>query len=110
MVLTPRVGHRAQMDLIDMGALAINGVRYILRYVDHLSGFSYINTLTSKSAEEVGIKLLQILSTAVIPEILQSDNDNEFLRKCIEIIKSFYPYLHIVKGCDETLDLQVATL
>ena len=38
----------------------------------------------TKSAEEVGIKLLQILSTAVIPEILQSDNGNEFLGQCIK--------------------------
>jgi hypothetical protein len=98
MILTPRIGHRAQIDLIDMGALAINGTRYILRYVDHLSGFSQIHALMTKSAEEVGIKLIQILSTAVIPEILQSDNGNEFLGTCIEIIKSFYPYIHIVKG------------
>lgn len=40
MILTPRVGHHAQMDLIHIGALAIDGTRYILRYVDHLSGFS----------------------------------------------------------------------
>jgi hypothetical protein len=53
MILTPRIGHRAQIDLIDMGALAIDGVRYVLRYVDHLSGFSYVDTLKTKSAEEV---------------------------------------------------------
>jgi len=35
MILTPRVGHCAQIDLIEMGALSINGERYILRYVDH---------------------------------------------------------------------------
>jgi hypothetical protein len=52
----------------------------------------------TKSAEEVGIKLLQILSTAVILEILQSDNGNEFLGQCIKVIKAFYPYIHIVKG------------
>jgi hypothetical protein len=97
-ILTPRIGHRAQIDLIDMGALAIQGHRFILRYVDHLSGFSYVQPLTSKSAEEVGIKLIQILSTAVIPEILQSDNGTEFLGTYIKIIKSFYPYIHIVKG------------
>jgi len=54
--------------------------------------------LKSKAAEEVGVKLIQILSTAVIPEILQSDNGNEFFGKCIQIIKSFYPYIHIIKG------------
>jgi hypothetical protein len=30
-----------------------------LRYVDHLSGFSYVDTLKTKSAEEVGVKLSQ---------------------------------------------------
>jgi hypothetical protein len=98
MILTPRVGHRAQIDLIDMGALSINGEQYILCYVDHLSGFGHVHTSKSKVAEEVGVKLIQILSTAAIPEILQSDNGNGFLGKCIEIIKSFYPYIHIVKG------------
>jgi len=29
MILTPRIGHHAQIDLIDMGALAIDGVRYV---------------------------------------------------------------------------------
>jgi hypothetical protein len=29
---------------------------------------------------------------------LQSDNGNEFLGKCIEIIKTFYKNIHIVKG------------
>jgi hypothetical protein len=42
--------------------------------------------------------LVHILSTAVTPKILQSDNGNEFLGKCIRIIKTFYSYLHIVKG------------
>ncbi len=34
MNLTPRVGHWAQIDSIDMGALAINGTHYILHYID----------------------------------------------------------------------------
>jgi hypothetical protein len=66
--------------------------------VDHLSGFSYVHTLKSKAAEEVGVKLIQILSTEVVPEILQLDNGNGSLGKYIEIIKSFYSYIHIVKG------------
>jgi hypothetical protein len=98
MILTPRIGHRAQIDLIDMGALAISGEHCILWYVDHLSGFSYVHTLKSKAAEEVGVKLIQILSTEVVPEILQLDNGNGSLGKYIEIIKSFYSYIHIVKG------------
>jgi N-formylglutamate amidohydrolase len=34
----------------------------------------------------------------MVAEILQSNIGNEFLGKCIEIIKSFYGYIHIVKG------------
>jgi hypothetical protein len=79
MILTPRVGHQAQIDLIDMGALAIDGTRCILRYVDHLSGFLHAHPMRSKTAEECGINLLKILSTSVIPEIIQSDNGIEFL-------------------------------
>ncbi len=66
MILTPRIGHQTQIDLIDIGALANNATRNILRYVNHLSGFL--------------------------------DNGNEFLGQCIKVIKSFYPYIHIVKG------------
>jgi hypothetical protein len=52
----------------------------------------------TKKAEEIGIKLVPILSMAVTPEILQLDNGNKFLGKCIRIFKTFYGYLHIVKG------------
>jgi len=98
MIYSPEFGHRAQIDLIDMTTKSVHGYNYILRYVDHLSGFAHVACTRTKKAEEIGIKLVHILSTAVTPEILQSDNGNEFLGKCIRIIKTFYGYLHIVKG------------
>ena len=38
------------------------------------------------------------MSTAVIPEVLQSDNGSEFLGKCIYYIKEFFKTVNIVKG------------
>jgi hypothetical protein len=95
MIYSPEFGHRAQIDLIDMTTKSVYGYNYILCYVDHLSGFAHVACTKSKQAEEVGIKLCHILSTAVTPEILQSDNGNEFLGKCIEMIKTFYGFLHM---------------
>ena len=69
-----------------------------MRYVDLLSGFSYVAPLKSKVAKHIGMKLLKIFSTSIIPEILQSDNGSEFLGECIDLIKKYYPNVHIVKG------------
>jgi hypothetical protein len=97
-ILSPRVGHRAQIDLISMESMSLLGFQYILRYVDHLSGFSHVDVLKTKSSEEVGMKLIRIFSCAIIPEILQSDNGSEFLGFCIRLIKQFYNDISLVKG------------
>jgi len=74
--------------------------------LDHLSGFARVACNRIKSAAEVGIKLVHILSTAIMPEILQSDNGNKFLGDCIDIITKFYGYIHIVKGRANHPELQ----
>jgi len=45
--------------------------------VDHLSQHGFMSPLRLQSSQEVGDALLRILSQAVIPEILQSDNGGE---------------------------------
>jgi hypothetical protein len=97
-IFTPRVGHRAQIDLIGMESVSKDGYSYILRYVDHLSGFSHIALLRSKESREVGERLIEIISTCIMPEILQSDNGSEFLGDCIKTLQEFYGNIHIVKG------------
>jgi hypothetical protein len=57
-----------------------------LRYVDLLSGFSYVAPLKAKVAKHIGMKILKIFSTSIIPEILQSDNGSKFL-----LIKNINP-------------------
>jgi hypothetical protein len=79
MMISDTIGSRAQMDLIDMRRKVVNNYKWILRFVDHHSGFAHIACLKNKKAETVRKEMVQILSTAVIPEVLQSDNGGEFL-------------------------------
>ena len=72
-IFSPRVGHRAQMDLINMESISAEGYQHVLRYVDHLSGFSHIALLKQRDSVEVGQRVLEIVSTSIMPEILQSD-------------------------------------
>jgi hypothetical protein len=101
-IMSLTVGHHAQVDLISMESTSIQEYNYILRYVDHLSGFSYVAIMRSKKGEEAGAKLVhklvQFFSTAIIPEILQSDNGMEFLGDCIATIKQYYNSIHLIKG------------
>ena len=98
MIISNTIGVRAQMDLIDYRRKECLGYRWILRYVDHHSGFSHVAALKRKTAKQTGRALVRIMSTAVIPEILQSDNGSEFLGKCIQYVKEFFKTVNIVKG------------
>jgi hypothetical protein len=46
----------------------------------------------------VGRELILILSCAVIPEVLQSDNRGEFLGECIQLIRKHFGIIRIVEG------------
>ena len=78
-IISEHVGARSQVDLIDMRSFEVNGMKWILRYVDCLSGFAQVRCLPNKSSSVVGEALVQILSASVRPLILQSDNGSEFL-------------------------------
>jgi len=78
-IISEHVGTRSQVDLIDMHSFEAKGMKWILRYVDCLSGFSQVHCLPNKSSAVVGEALVQILSTSVKPTILQSDNGSEFV-------------------------------
>jgi hypothetical protein len=54
--------------------------------------------LKDKSSRSVGNTLIRILSTAVLPEILQSENGKEFLGYCIKMIKEEFHTIKVVKG------------
>jgi hypothetical protein len=78
MMVTLYFGHNAQVDLINMSSKCTHGYNYILRYVNHLWGFLHVGLCCDKSAEEVGVNLIQKLSMYMVPEIIQSDNESNF--------------------------------
>jgi hypothetical protein len=58
-----------------------------MHYQDHLTQFSVLKALTSKSAAEVGYLLLDIFILFGAPHILQSDNGREFTANVIKELK-----------------------
>ncbi len=102
MRISDTIGLRCQMDLMVQTRrpdMTKDGVfTWILRYVDHFSGFSHVAPLKDKSSRSVGNTLIRILSTAVLPEILQSENGKEFLEYCIKMIKEEFHTIKVVKG------------
>jgi len=86
MILSETVGSRAQMDLIDMTSQQDDGYCWILRLIDHLSGFGAVKALKSKTSKECGIAIIQILSNFPDFDVLQSDNGGEFLGDTIKYV------------------------
>lgn len=87
MILSLTIGSRAQMDLIDMTSQQDpDGYCWILRLVDHLSGFGAVRALKSKTSEEYAIAIIQILCSFPDFDILQSDNGGEFLGETVKIL------------------------
>ena len=91
MILSNTIGRHAQMDLIDMSSQEFAGYKWILHYHDHHSGFAHVGVLHMKTAKECGKELMKILSTAIVPEVLQSDNG-------VRLINANFPGAHVVKG------------
>jgi hypothetical protein len=102
MIISDTIVSCCQMDLTDYTShpdMTKDGVfTWILHYVDHFSGFSHVAALKDRSSHAVGNALMTILSTAVLPEILQADNGKEFLGYCINMIKEESHMIKVVKG------------
>ena len=98
MMISDTIGSQAQMDLIDMRRKGVNNYKLILHYVGRYSGFAHVACLKNKKAEMVGKEMVHILSTAVIPEVLQSDNGGEVLGECVRMIRKHFYKILIVKG------------
>ncbi len=53
------------------------GYRYILRVVDHLSNYGFVGKVKLRNSDEIGDELVRILSSSMIPDVLQLDNGRE---------------------------------
>lgn len=58
--------------------------RFIFNYQDHLTKFTILRPLKTKTANEVAYNLTDIFCTFGAPFILQSDNRREFANHIIE--------------------------
>ncbi len=63
------------MDTIEMPTYF--GYHYILRVVDHLSNYGFVGKVKLRNSDEIGDELVRILSSSMIPDVLQSDNGRE---------------------------------
>ncbi len=84
MMLSKSAGARFQIYLIELPPY--NGYDHMLRVVDHLSKFGYVYSVKTKTSEEVGKSLLCILSTSIMPSILQSDNGGEVSHSKVKLL------------------------
>ena len=75
---------RCQVDLIDMQSEPDKEYLFIMNYQDHLTKFTILRPLKTKTAEEVAYQLLDIFCLFGAPYILQSDNGREFANKLIK--------------------------
>jgi hypothetical protein len=63
---------------------------------DHLSLYRFVTPIENRTAEEVGNNLLRIVSSAIVPQMLQSDNGSEVSNYHMPyIMYIFYIYLNI---------------
>ncbi len=59
MIISETIGSRAQVDLIDYTQKPDGDYKWVLCYVDHRSGFSYVAPLRNKVSKTVGRELLK---------------------------------------------------
>lgn len=97
-ILSNHMNSRCQVDLIDMQTEPDGDYRFIFNYQDHLTKFTILKPLKTKTAEEVAYNLIDIFCVFGAPFILQSDNGREFANKIIESLTDMWPGLKLVHG------------
>ena len=69
-----------------------------MNYQDHLTKFTILRPLKSKTAEEVAYQLMDIFCMFGAPFILQSDSGLEFANKTIQNLADMWPGMKFVHG------------
>ncbi|XP_045471794.1 KRAB-A domain-containing protein 2-like [Harmonia axyridis] len=95
-ILSDHMNSRCRVNLIDMQSKPDRDYRLILNYQDHLTKFTILKPLKSKTAEEVAYVVVDIFCMFGAPFILQSDNGREFSNRIIEELKDLWPGLKLV--------------
>ena len=107
-ILSHYMNSRYQVDLIDMQSEPDGYYRFILNYQDHLTKFTILRPLKSKTAEEVAYQLMDIFYMFGAPFITQSDNGREFANKIIQNLSDMWPGMKLVHGMQRYSQSQVS--
>ena len=87
-----------QVDLIDMQSEPDGYYRFIMNYQTHLTKFTILRPLKSKTAEEVAYQLMDIFCVLGAPLILQSNNGREFANKIVQNLADMWSGMQLVHG------------
>ena len=97
-IVSSKFNSRCQVDCIDMQSCPDGEYRYIMVYQDHLTKFTLLEPLKTKSAQEVATNLISVFKTFSAPLILHSDNGREFVNKVIHELLLLWPACKMVNG------------
>jgi len=95
-VLSHYMNSRRQVDLITMQSKPDGYCRFITNYQDHLTKFTILRPLKSKTAEKVAYQLMDIFCMFNAPFIPHSDNGREFANKIIQNLADIWPGMKLV--------------
>ena len=62
------------------------GYKWIVHYRDHHSGKCDVGATKTKTAAEIAPVVIRIMSSTLVPNILQSDNGGEFLGETLKAV------------------------
>jgi hypothetical protein len=97
-ILSHYMNSRCQVDLIDMQSEPDGYYRFIMNYQHHLTKFTILRPLKSKTAKKVAYQLMDIFNMFGPPFILLSDNGRKFANKIIQNLADMWPGMKLVHG------------
>ncbi|CAL7941079.1 unnamed protein product [Xylocopa violacea] len=93
-----KLHHRGQIDVIDMPIQLTCNYKYFLVYEDQVSRFVVLKGLHGNSANEVAVKLLDILAIIGAPQVLQSSNGRKFAEEVVQELRLLWKDFIILHG------------
>ncbi|RDD36129.1 SCAN domain-containing protein 3 [Trichoplax sp. H2] len=87
---------RCQIEVLDMGILHQDDLRYILVYQDQLTNFTKLKALKTNTSLEVADQLAQIICDIGAPVILQTVHGPKFAKEVLDELSRLWPYCRLV--------------
>jgi hypothetical protein len=95
-ILSHYVNSPCQVDLTDMQFQPDGYYRFNVNYQDHLTKFTILHPLKSKTTKEVAYQLMDNFCMFGVPFMLQSDNGRELANKTIQYSADMWPEMKLM--------------